>query len=89
MRKAIYHTIRGFGYLPHCGHHPGLEALLFFLLMGGAAGATNGGWKGFLVGSSAMAAVMVPLAAIGAYERSVRDEELTAKELAQQKKLTP
>ena len=89
MRKAIYHTIRGFGYLPHCGHHPGLEVLLIFLLMGGAAGAINGGWKGFLVGSSAMAAAMGPLAAIGAYERSVLDEELTTKELTQQKKLTP
>ena len=85
MKKTIRHTIRGFGYLPHCGHHPGLEVLLIFLLMGGAAGATNGGWKGFLVGSSAMAAVMGPLAAIGAYDRSVLDEELTTEELSQQK----
>ena len=85
MMKVIYQTIRGFGYLPHCGHHPGLEVLLIFLLMGGAAGAINGGWKGFLVGSSAMAAVMGPLAAIGAYDRSVLDEELTTEELSQQK----
>ena len=85
MRKTLHHIIRGFGYLPHCGHHPGLEVLL----MGGVAGATNGGWEGFLVGGSVMAAVMGPLAAIGAYERSVLDEELTAKELSQQKEQTP
>lgn len=89
MRKTIRHIVRGFGYLPHCGRHPGLEVLLFFVLMGGVAGATNGGWEGFLVGGSVMAAVMGPLAAIGAYERSVLDEELTAKELSQQKEQTP
>ena len=85
MKKTIHHIIRGFGYLPHCGYHPGLEVLFVFMLMGGVAAAPNGGWKGFLVGGSAMAAVFGPLAAYGAYERSVLDERLTTEELSQQK----
>ena len=86
MRKTLHHIIRGFGYLPHYVYHPGLEVLAVFVLMGGVAAAPHGGWKGFLVGGFAMAAVFGPLAAYGAYERSVLDERLTAEELAQQKK---
>lgn len=89
MMKTLHHIIRGFGYLPSCGHHPGLGVLAVFVLMGGVAATPHGGWRGFLVGGSAMAVVFGPLAAYGAYERSVLDERLTNEELAQQRKQTP
>ena len=77
MIKTIKRTIRGCGYLPTCGEHPGTALLFCFILMGAIAGSHNG-WKGAAFGASAMTLFAAPSYLIGAYYRSV-DEERYAK----------
>jgi hypothetical protein len=82
FKNIIKHTIRGCGYLPHCGHHSGTPILIMFILIGAIVGS-NGGWKGALGGAGVMTAIFGPMYLYGAYETSVFDEELTAREKIQ------
>jgi hypothetical protein len=79
MIKTIKHIIRGCGYLPTCGEHPGTGTLIIFILMGAFATAPNGGWKGAIFGASAMTIFVAPLYLYGAYERSALEEKNSKK----------
>ena len=74
MLKIIQRTIRGCGYLPTCGEHPGTTFLFVFILMGALAGGTNGGWKGSFFGAGMMTAFVAPLYLMGSYDRAVEEE---------------
>ena len=69
------HIIRGCGYLPHCGEHPGTGFLIFLVFMGAAAGA-KGGWFGALIGASVMFVAFGSIYLIGAYSRSKTEEQI-------------
>ena len=58
MIKTI---LRGCGYTPQCGHHPGTLWLVYLTIIGIVAG----GW----LGGVAMLAMFGPLYLFGAYER--------------------
>jgi hypothetical protein len=75
MKKISFigYLVRGCGTLPHCGSHPGTPFLIFFALMGAAAGA-KGGWFGALVGAGVMLIVFGSCYLVGAYGRSKEEE---------------
>lgn len=68
--KIIRQIIRGCGTLPHVGEHPGTAFLFVFVLMGAAAGASHGGWRGAIGGALFMGACMAPPYLYGAYDRA-------------------
>lgn len=76
MMKRIKQTVRGCGYLPHCGEHPG-TGVLFILVLGGAAVAGKaGGLGGVVLGAAVMLLVYGPLYLYGAYTRAVENDRM-------------
>jgi hypothetical protein len=80
--KTIRRIIKGCGYLPDMGEHPGTVWLIMFVLMGGMAGAERGGWKGFIGGCLFISVFMVPLYLSGAHGRAVDQERMDEKKIA-------
>ncbi len=65
--SKIKMMVRGMGYLPHVGSHPGTPWLVFFLLIGLA---------GSLWGLVFMAAAFGPIYLWGAYDRACLNDRL-------------
>jgi uncharacterized membrane protein len=74
MMRLLRQVLRGCGDLPGVGPHPGSFYLVAFILMGALAGAR--GHVGPLAGALIMAAVVVPLYLLGAYERAEESDRL-------------
>lgn len=74
--------IRGAGYLPHVGSHPGTLILIIMLLAPGVTGIQNGGLLGFGLGVLLGAAVYVPIYAAGCVSRANLSDRLCAKDTA-------
>lgn len=68
--SLLGHIIRGCGYVPHCGNHPGTTIVLALLLI-----STIGGLDCVAVSSL----MFLPLYFWGAYDRSVMSERLCLK----------
>lgn len=66
--RAVRQTLRGIGYLPHVGDHPGTFWAAVLPLIGVAAG----GLVGFLV----MAVICWPLYLYGAHDRAEFSDRL-------------
>ena len=60
--SLVKDIIRGAGYIPHLGYHPGTPLMVLFILIG-----TFGGG---LMGAAMMATWSVPLWLIGCVERA-------------------
>jgi hypothetical protein len=79
--KLVKNMIQGAGYLEGYGEHPGTLLLLGFILMGGLAGARNGGLRGFLLGAAFVALFTVPVWLVGcvsrarAYQKNMVDKQ--------------
>ena len=82
-RNFINHIVRGCGYLPGVGEHPGTGFIVFLILLGGVACIKAGGFTGFMFGSGLMAITMLPFHFYGAYERSKTSDQLLANENSQ------
>lgn len=68
MLTAIRQTIQGCGHLPGYGPHPGVGALVCFVIIGAIAGGERGP-LGAAIGAGVMLAVLGPMFLIGAYSR--------------------
>lgn len=75
----LHKIIRGAGYLPHVGSHPGTLILILMILAPGAAGIQNGGLLGFGLGVLLGAVVYVPFYAAGCVSRSNLSDRICAK----------
>jgi len=84
MIRIIKQIIRGCGYLPGVGEHPGTMWLIVFILMGGMAGAMNQNYNvlnGIVGGSIFMGIFILPFYLYGAYDRANLSDELSKKGL--------
>lgn len=79
-KNVIRQIIRGCGYLPHVGEHPGTGMVIGLSLATGAAGASGGGLVGFVCGSGAGAAVFGPMYLYGAYDRANLSDRIASRE---------
>jgi hypothetical protein len=71
MNKLFKDMIRGMGYLPGYGYHPGTFVLVFLTISGGLAGIDRDpSFIGFLFGSAAMLTIFLPVYLHGAISRS-------------------
>lgn len=66
MRQMLRRVVRGMGYLPGFGSHPGTPVIFGIAMLGFFAG----GW----IGSAVMLGVFGPFYVLGAYERAVEYE---------------
>lgn len=76
--NAVRQIIRGCGYLPHVGEHPGTGMIVLFVIMGAVAGL-HAGWRGALGGALLMGAVFGPMYLYGAWDRANISDRITAK----------
>ena len=74
MIRFLRQALRGCRDLPGVGPHPGSFYLVVFILMGALAGGR--GYVGAVIGALIMAAIVVPLYLIGAYERAEESDRL-------------
>ncbi len=74
MINTIKRTIKGCGYLPTCGHHPGTFTLFSLILIGALTGTTP---KTAFQGSLMMACLVTPLYLMGAHDRALDEEQFT------------
>lgn len=79
MRNFIIQTIRGCGNLPYVGEHPGTMFLAMFIGLGCLTGANHGLFRA-MIGGLIMAAFMVPIYLLGAYDRANESDYLVAQE---------
>lgn len=77
--KTVRRIIRGCGYLPACGDHPGTPFLLFCIILGVMAGVKRGSWVTAIVGAGVMLLVFGSCYAVGAYDRAVIQEREDAR----------
>lgn len=77
--STIKKIIRGAGYLPHVGSHPGTGFLLAMILMCAGSGAQRGGLLGFLMGLAFGTLVFFPIYAYGCVDRVDCSERWSAK----------
>lgn len=64
IRHTCRDAIRGCGYLPYVGNHPGTAPLIAFLLIAAVLGAQSSEAAPFLSAVSAMLIVGLPLSAV-------------------------
>jgi len=79
LKNVIMHCIRGCGYLPHCGDHPGTPILIMFCIATGIAFINRNHQNpllAFCIGFSICLLIFGSMYLYGAYERSVYDEQL-------------
>ena len=69
MKNLFRDFVRGSGYLPGYGYHPGLAIVVWLIFLGVLAGLERG-WIGALVGGSVMFAIFFPVYFIGCVERT-------------------
>lgn len=74
--------IRGAGYLPHVGSHPGIFVTVVMILATGAAGISHGGLLGFVMGSLFGAVMILPMFIAGCVSRANLSDRLCAKDAA-------
>ena len=60
--------MRGCGYLPHVGEHPGTFPLTIFFFIGIYAGITKG-WIGWIA-AIILIAIILPIYLYGSYDRA-------------------
>lgn len=77
--RSLRHVIRGCGFVPGYGNHPGTATLGLFVAMGGGVGASRGDLGIALGGALLMLVVFGPMYLYGAYDRS-RSAERAAPE---------
>lgn len=68
--------MRGCGYLPHVGSHPGTGVYLTLIAFGAMAG-NNGGWIGAIIGGAVMAVGMGAIYFSGAYSRAKLSDKIS------------
>lgn len=74
MKLFFSRLIRGCGYLPTCGSHPGTGILIILILCGGLAGADKG-ICGVFFGAGLMTLCFGPIYLYGAYDRAKYEEK--------------
>lgn len=73
--------LRGAGYLPHAGSHPGWPFLLVMIAAGCAAGAQGSGTTiGAAVGAVLMTLIIGPMFAIGCVGRANLNDRIESKQ---------
>ena len=80
---VIKQIIRGCGYLPGVGEHPGTMWMVAFILMGGMAGVMNKNFDiliGIVGGMVFMGIFIIPIYLYGAYDRANLSDELSKKD---------
>ena len=65
----IVKIIRGIGYLPGYGSHPGTKIVLILIALSTIAGARTGGLPGAIFGATIMTVTMGGIYLWGAYNR--------------------
>lgn len=85
VTRIIRQIVRGCGYLPHVGEHPGTVLVVGLCLATGAAGAQGGGLVGFFCGSLAAAAVFGPMYLYGAYDRANINDRIASRAALKEK----
>jgi hypothetical protein len=80
IKRIFGQTMRGCGYLPHVGEHPGTLWMIMFILFGGMAGVSRGGMYGMIGGLMFMALFVLPLYLWGAYDRANLSDNITKNE---------
>ena len=74
LSTAIKHIIRGCGYIPRRGYHPGTKIFLFLTMMAGVIGLRGGVFRG-LGGALVMLIIISPFYLYGAYRRSIDENK--------------
>lgn len=82
MRQFIKDAIRGSGWLPHVGSHPGTGIVLALVLLTAAAGASASGFIGLLGGAAIGLLFYGPIYLIGAADRARCSDNLVKREMA-------
>lgn len=70
QRSFLENGIRGLGYLPHVGPHPGMPIGIAMILVTGFAGLPHGGLPGFAGGLSIGLFVFGSILFLGAVDRA-------------------
>lgn len=78
MKAVLRRIIRGCGYLPTCGDHPGTGYLFLIVCMGAFAGAKKG-TLGAFVGAGVMLVCLGIPYLIGAHDRGAIQEREDAR----------
>ena len=65
----IKRIIKGSQYSEKYGSHPGTPVLIFGVILGGLAGLANPNDPSFIIGAIIAAGFLVPMWAIGCWER--------------------
>lgn len=74
--KHVKQAIRGTGYLPHVGAHPGTEIVILLILLTAFVSAAHAGVLGFIAGFFFSAVIYGPIYLIGAYDRARLSDRL-------------